>query len=222
MRGHHRQRRVQGAPARPVAAAARPPARRPGRRGHRRRDQGDGVADRRQPGDGLRQHARPRGLPGDRGRLPRHGDPRGCRRGLRGPAVVRQPRVEAGGPLRRSWRHGRPRRRVRSRRRQRLRRAGRPGAVRRDRHHRHPRRQRRSPRPLLRHELRPGDQLPGVRQGVDVDRPPVGRVPDAHGPPRVRLPGGRPPAGVPHRPRRAALAVAAHRRQQHPVLDGLR
>ena len=88
-------------------------------------------------------------------------------------------------------------------------RARRQGAVRRDRHDRHPRRQRRPPRPLLRHELRPGDQLPRVRQGVDVDRPAVGRVPDAHRPAGVRLPGRRPAARVPQRPRRAALAVAS-------------
>ena len=95
-------------------------------------------------------------------------------------------------------------------------------ALRRDRHDRHPRRQRRQPRPVLRHELRPGDQLPRVRQGVDLDRSAVGGVPDAHRPARVRLPRRRPAARVPQRPRRAALAVQAHRRQQHPVLDGLR
>ena len=67
--------------------------------------------------------------------------------------------------------HRDPRRRVRPGRRQRLCRAGREEVLRHDRHDRHPRRQRRLARPLLRHELRPGDQLPRVRQGVDVDRP---------------------------------------------------
>ena len=38
----------------------------------------------------------------------------------------------------------------------------------------------------------------------------------------VRVPGGRRAAGLPQRPRRAALAVEEHRRQQHPLLDGLR
>ena len=36
------------------------------------------------------------------------------------------------------------------------------------------------------------------------------------------VPGRRRAADLPQRPRRAALAVEAHRRQQHPLLDGLR
>ena len=126
VRRDHRQRRRQGPPARPVGSPARPPARRPRRRRHRRRDQGDRLADRRQPRHGVRQHGRARGLPRDRRGLHRHGDPRGSRRRVRGPAVVRQPRVEARRALRRPRRHGHPRRRVRPRRRQRLLRARRP------------------------------------------------------------------------------------------------
>ena len=186
------------------------------------RDQGDRFADRPQPRHRLRQHGGARGLPRDRRRLHRHGHPRGARRGVRGPAVVRQPRVEACRALRRPRRHRHPRCRLRPGRRQRLLRARRPGALRRDRHDRHPRRQRRPPRPVLRHQLRSRDQLPRVRQGVDVDRPPMGRVPDPRRAARVRLPRRRPPARLPQRPRRVALAVEAHRRQQHPVLDGVR
>ena len=79
-----------------------------------------------------------------------------------------------------------------------------------------------SPRQVLRHQLRPGDQLPRVRQGLDLDRPPVEGVPDPRGQAHLRLPGRRRAARLPQRPRRAALAVEEHRRQQHPLLDGLR
>ena len=80
----------------PSKQAPRPPARRTRRRRHRGVDPRDRVGDRGQPRLGVRQHVGARRVPGDRCRLHRHGDPRGSRQGLRGPAVVRQPRMEEG------------------------------------------------------------------------------------------------------------------------------
>ena len=142
----------------------------------RRADPETGSADRRQPRLGVRQHGGARGVHRDRRRLHRHRDPRGSGQGLRGPAVVRQLRVEARSEALCGARHHRV-----------LGAGFDPGVV-------------NAycalaaqeffdtidtidildvnagqPRPLLRDELRPGDQLPRVRQGVDVDRPPVGR-----------------------------------------------
>ena len=134
------------------------------------------FADRRQPRLGVRQHVGPRGLPGDRRRLHRHRDPRGSRR--RSARTRRGTPTTSGSGATRcadAGRHGDPRRRVRPRRRQRLLpRWPSKQLLRHDRHDRHPRRQRRQPRPVLRHQLRSGDQLPRVRQGVDLDRPSSG------------------------------------------------
>ena len=125
--------------------------------------------------------------------------------------------------LRRPRRHGDPRRRVRSRRRQRLLPRWPPGScfdtidtidildVNAGSHGRY-----------FATNFDPEINFREFVKVLDVDRPAVGRVPDAHRAARVRLPGRRPPARLPHRPRRAALAVREHRRQQHPLLDGLR
>ena len=68
-----------------------------------------------------------------------------------------------------------PRRRVRSGRRECLVRAWRQKPLRHDRHHRHHGRERRKPRQVFRHELRSRDQLPGIQESLDLDRPEMGR-----------------------------------------------
>ena len=46
----------------------------------------------------------------------------------------------------------------------------------------------------------PGDQLPRIHQGLDLDRPAVEGISDALRQARLRFPGGRQAAGLPERP----------------------
>ncbi len=182
-----------------------------------------GSRDRRQPRLGVRQHGGARRLPRDRRGLHRHRDPRGPRQGLRGPAVVRQLRVEEG-------RAAAPSKGVTA-----ILGAGfDPGVV-------------NAYAALAAKKY--FDTIDTI-DILDVNAGSHGRYFATNFDPEinfrefvkvwtwidrewqefpthtvkrdVRLPGRRRAAGLPQRPRRAALAVQAHRRQQHPVLDGLR
>ena len=168
-----------------------PRARRARHRRHQAPDRGDRKLDRDQCRLGLRQHAGAVGLHRNRSGLYRHGHPRGSAQDLRDAALVRQLRMEAARGLRGGRRHGDPRRRLRPGRRQRLCGAGARRILRPDGLHRHRRRQRRRPRPLLRHQLRSGDQFPRVhRAGLVLAGGPVDVEQDVRGAARLG-PAGR-------------------------------
>ena len=185
-RGRHRRQGTSGPPHH-----RHPRAGRDGRGRGRRADPRHGRADRRQRGLALHQHDRASGLHRHGRRLYRHRHPRGPGQGLRDAAVVRQLRMEAARGLRGGGRHRNPGRGLRSGRRQRLCAAGRGRVFRPDRLHRHRGHQRGLARALLRHQLRPRDQLPRVhRHGLQLAGRRVARERDVRG--RARMgPAGR-------------------------------